>query len=142
MDCAAEVMNDDGGIAFDYLDYLGCREEVLSFYVACGWNRISAAERSISRTGQSVPDPPGRPLLVLPVWGSLRVFPAWLARQITEHGCGLCSTMVLLRNAEESWVQRRRSQEWERRTWTLRHCAEFMSSREWSAGTSRYSKGG
>ena len=64
MNRVAESMTDAGGIAFGYL---GCREDVVSFYTACGWTRVSAAERSIGRAGQSVLDPPGQPLLVLPV---------------------------------------------------------------------------
>lgn len=72
MNRVAETMADAAGIAFGYL---GCREVVVSFYIACGWTRISAAERSISRAGQSVSDPPGQPLLVLPVGYRLASWP-------------------------------------------------------------------
>lgn len=64
MAAAAQAMADAGGIDFGYL---GCREEVVPFYTACGWRRISAAERSIGRDGRPVDDPPGQPLLVLPI---------------------------------------------------------------------------
>ena len=43
---------------------------------ACGWTRISAAERSISRAEQPVSDPPGQPLLVLPIEYRLVSWPA------------------------------------------------------------------
>lgn len=69
---AADSMTVAGGIAFGYL---GCREEVISFYTAYGWSRISAAERSISRAGQPVFDAPGQPLLVLPVESPLTSWP-------------------------------------------------------------------
>lgn len=72
MNRVAETMADAAGIAFGYL---GCREVVVSFYIACGWTRISAAERSINRAGQSVSDPPGQPLLVLPVGYRLASWP-------------------------------------------------------------------
>ena len=61
---AAETMADDGRIEFGYL---GCREEVVPFYVSCGWQRIAATEHSVSRTGIPVTVEPGPPLLVLPV---------------------------------------------------------------------------
>jgi len=48
MNRAEESMTDAGGIAFGYL---GCREEVVSFYTACGWTRIFA--RSVR---SAVPD--------------------------------------------------------------------------------------
>ena len=46
MDSAAESMKTAGGVAFGYL---GCREEVVSFYTSCGWTRISceAFDRSV-----------------------------------------------------------------------------------------------
>ncbi len=72
MDHAAISMTDAGGIAFGYL---GCREEAVSFYAACGWTRIFAAERSIGRAGEPVFDPPGQPLLILPVGGQLASWP-------------------------------------------------------------------
>ncbi|WZH35509.1 MAG: GNAT family N-acetyltransferase [Microbacterium enclense] len=61
---AAESMADDGRIEFGYL---GCREEVVPFYLSCGWRRIAATEHSVSRTGTPVTMEPGPPLLVLPV---------------------------------------------------------------------------
>jgi aminoglycoside 2'-N-acetyltransferase I len=39
MNRAAETMKDAGGIAFGYL---GCRDEVVSFYTGCGWTPVSA----------------------------------------------------------------------------------------------------
>lgn len=72
MNRVASTMIDAGGIEFGYL---GCREEVVSFYAACGWTRISAAERSISRRGKPIFDPPGQPLLVLPVEQRLDSWP-------------------------------------------------------------------
>ncbi|WP_206551808.1 GNAT family N-acetyltransferase [Microbacterium testaceum] len=68
---AAESMADDGRIAFGYL---GCREEVVPFYLSCGWQRIAATEHSVSRTGMPVTVEPGPPLLVLPV-GADRAWP-------------------------------------------------------------------
>lgn len=53
---AAESMKAAGGIGFGYL---GCREEVVPFYRACGWLQTSAAERSIDRSGRLTEDPPG-----------------------------------------------------------------------------------
>lgn len=55
--------------------YLGCREEVVHFYRSCGWQRISAAERSVSLDGRVVEDPPGQPLFVLPVHPSAGDWP-------------------------------------------------------------------
>jgi aminoglycoside 2'-N-acetyltransferase I len=72
MNRAEESMTDAGGISFGYL---GCREEVVSFYTVCGWTRIFAAERSIGRAGQPVFDPPGQPLLVLPIEHRLASWP-------------------------------------------------------------------
>lgn len=60
-------MGDAGGIEFGYL---GCREEVVPFYQACGWMRVVAAEWSLNRTGSSSMDPPGQPLLVFPLGSS------------------------------------------------------------------------
>lgn len=64
MAAAAQSMKAASGIAFGYL---GCREEVVPFYTSCGWIRISAAERSIDTSGRPSEDPPGQPLLILPV---------------------------------------------------------------------------
>lgn len=69
---AAESMSAAGSIAFGYL---GCREDVVSFYTACGWSRISAAENSISRAGKPVFDAPGQPLLILPIEAPLSSWP-------------------------------------------------------------------
>lgn len=64
MHAAHQSMLATGDIQFGYL---GCREAVVPFYSACGWQRISAGERSVSRTGQAVESSPGHPLLILPV---------------------------------------------------------------------------
>ncbi|MFJ2315476.1 MULTISPECIES: GNAT family N-acetyltransferase [unclassified Arthrobacter] len=72
MNLVASSMVDAGGIAFGYL---GCREEVAAFYSSCGWTRISAAERSISRGGQAIYDPAGQPLLILPIESQLASWP-------------------------------------------------------------------
>lgn len=77
---AVESMADAGDVAFGYL---GCREAVVPFYAACGWTRISAAERSISRAGRPVADPPGQPLFVLPVD---EPFEAWPDGEIDLRG--------------------------------------------------------
>lgn len=73
MASAAKSMKTASGIAFGYL---GCREEVVSFYTSCGWTRISAAERSIDRLGRPSEDPPGQPLLILPVEVEVADWPA------------------------------------------------------------------
>lgn len=72
MDSAVESMRAGGGIDFGYL---GCREEVVSFYASCGWTRISAAERSIDRLGRPSEDPPGQPLLILPIENEIDAWP-------------------------------------------------------------------
>ena len=64
LQAAERSMRDHGGIDFGYL---GCREGIVSFYAACGWTRIRAGERSIGRTGEPVADPPGQPILILPI---------------------------------------------------------------------------
>lgn len=69
---AAESMKAAGGIDFGYL---GCRESVVPFYVSCGWSRISAVECSLDRTGHPVADPPGQPLLILPIDRNLEDWP-------------------------------------------------------------------
>jgi len=61
---AVESMRDADGIDFGYL---GCREEVVPFYLACGWERVSAPERSLDREGRPSMDPAGQPLLIYPV---------------------------------------------------------------------------
>ncbi|MGQ3384199.1 GNAT family N-acetyltransferase [Glutamicibacter sp. TV12E] len=73
MTSAAQSMLEAGGIDFGYL---GCREEVVPFYRSCGWSRVMAAERSIGRDGLAVDDPPGQPLLVLPIVSELSAWPA------------------------------------------------------------------
>ena len=75
MTALAQSMADAGGIDFGYL---GCREEVVPFYEACGWHRISAAERSIGRDGAPVEDPPGQPLLILPIASPRAAWPTGL----------------------------------------------------------------
>jgi aminoglycoside 2'-N-acetyltransferase I len=61
---ATESMAAAGDVRFGYL---GCREEVVPFYESCGWHRIAAVERSIGRTGASVEQPVGPPILTLPL---------------------------------------------------------------------------
>ena len=68
MSAVAESVKGANGVAFGYL---GCREEVVSFYAPCGWTRISAEERSIDTSGRPREDPPGQPLLILPVEGEI-----------------------------------------------------------------------
>lgn len=47
--------------------YLGCREEVVPFYVSCGWHRIQVREIAVDRlSGRTVAQEPGPPLLVHP----------------------------------------------------------------------------
>ena len=55
--------------------YLGCREEIVPFYVSCGWRRISAIETSVGRDGASVTEPPGSPILILSIRETLSVWP-------------------------------------------------------------------
>lgn len=69
---AAQSMRAHGGIAFGYL---GCREDVAPFYQACGWHRVAARERSLGRDGKPVVNPPGQPLLVLPVGSPITAWP-------------------------------------------------------------------
>jgi aminoglycoside 2'-N-acetyltransferase I len=72
MNATRRSMSDVDEIQFGYL---GCREEVVPFYRACGWHRISAGERSLSRDGRSNEYPPGQPLLILPLGSSLEDWP-------------------------------------------------------------------
>jgi aminoglycoside 2'-N-acetyltransferase I len=81
MACAAQSMVDAGDIDFGYL---GCREDVVPFYASCGWHRISAAERSVGRTGLPVEDAPGQPLMLLPIDSALAEWPAGV---INLRGC-------------------------------------------------------
>lgn len=73
MHAAHRSMLDAGGIQFGYL---GCREEVVPFYRACGWRRVTVAERSVSQEGHAVQAPPGQPLLILPISSSPGDWPA------------------------------------------------------------------
>lgn len=58
----AQTAMRDAGADFGYL---GCREEVVPFYASCGWRRVSARERSISRLdGVTVVETTADPLLV------------------------------------------------------------------------------
>lgn len=61
MDVMAGSIADARGIDFGYL---GCREAVVPFHVACGWVRIVAAERSIDRHGRAVCAEPYQHILV------------------------------------------------------------------------------
>ena len=72
MNRAAPEMVVAGGVAFGYL---GCREELAPFSLACDWARISASERTANRVGQLVCDPPGLLWLVLPVGRHLATWP-------------------------------------------------------------------
>lgn len=69
---ATASMADSGGIEFGYL---GCREEVVRFYVSCGWQRVSAVERSISRNGHPAVHDSGPPLLIFPVARAVAAWP-------------------------------------------------------------------
>ena len=64
MDRVADSMRGTPDVEFGYL---GCREEVAPFYESCGWQRISAAEQYIARDGRPTTQPPGPPLMVLPL---------------------------------------------------------------------------
>ncbi|WP_110589284.1 GNAT family N-acetyltransferase [Microbacterium suaedae] len=72
MELAARSMRDHGGVSFGYL---GCREQVVPFYLSCGWARIVASERSIGRDGEPVVDEPGQPILIRPITTSLELWP-------------------------------------------------------------------
>lgn len=61
-----QIMNDQGIIPIDF-GYLGCSEEVASFYQSCGFTRISAHEFHLDRTGEPKVAEPGEPLLVFPL---------------------------------------------------------------------------
>lgn len=69
MHAARRAMLDVEGIQFGYL---GCREEVVPFYRACGWHRISAVEHSVSRDRSAIEEPPGQPLFIMPVESTTR----------------------------------------------------------------------
>ena len=72
MQRAAQSIRAHEGIEFGYL---GCREEVVPFYLSCGWSRICVGERSLGRTGEPVVDPPGQPILILPIAAPLEAWP-------------------------------------------------------------------
>ena len=55
--------------------YLGCREEVVPFYVSCGWTRISATETFADRDGAPVTELPGPPILILPIRETASAWP-------------------------------------------------------------------
>lgn len=72
MEHAERSMIDHGGVAFGYL---GCREQIVPFYVSCGWARIVARERCIGRNGEPVIQEPGQPILLRPIAASLESWP-------------------------------------------------------------------
>ncbi len=51
MSHAQQAMRDDDRVDFGYL---GCREEVASFYERTGWSRVTAVERHASMRDASV----------------------------------------------------------------------------------------
>lgn len=60
---AQQAMRDDDRVDFGYL---GCREEVASFYERTGWSRVTAVERHVSMTDASVTvTSPEGPILVV-----------------------------------------------------------------------------
>ena len=69
---ALHSMRDAGGIQFGYL---GCRDEVMAFYSACGWHRVAARERYVDRHGVVRDEPPGAPLMIHPVESELDQWP-------------------------------------------------------------------
>jgi acetyltransferase, GNAT family len=74
MDAAAAAMRSRTGIN---AGHLGCREDVVPFYESCGWQRIAAPERHIDRlSGEVVENPPGPPLLILPITLALEDWPS------------------------------------------------------------------
>lgn len=68
----AEQSMSEHGVAFGYL---GCREQVVPFYMSCGWIRITARERSIGRDGEHVVNEPGPPTLIRPITASVESWP-------------------------------------------------------------------
>ena len=64
MRATRESFADAGDIDFGFL---GCREDVVEFYVSCGWLRIEAVERSSDRDGRPQRYEAGPPMLVFPV---------------------------------------------------------------------------
>lgn len=73
MSSTRRSMLDAGGVQFGFL---GCREGVVPFYASCGWHRISAAERSVSRIGSETEDPPGHPPLIMRMGSGIEEWPA------------------------------------------------------------------
>jgi len=71
MDRAEQSMRDHNGLAYGYL---GWREQVVPFYVSCGWVRIIARERSIGRAGEPVVVEPGSPILIRPITASAELW--------------------------------------------------------------------
>ena len=73
MTCAAQTMRE----WHDDVDfgYLGCREEVVPFYVSCGWTQISATETFADRDGAPVTELPGPPILILPIRETASAWP-------------------------------------------------------------------
>lgn len=63
--------------------YLGCDEDLVPFYTACGWRRITATEHFIDRDGASVVERAQAPLLVLPIQ---RSFDEWPVGEIDLRG--------------------------------------------------------
>jgi aminoglycoside 2'-N-acetyltransferase I len=63
--------------------YLGCAEEVVGFYEASGWTRISAPERHLTRDRGNVEHPAGQPILICP---GRRHIGQWPAGTIDLHG--------------------------------------------------------
>ncbi|ACV05213.1 GNAT family N-acetyltransferase [Kytococcus sedentarius] len=76
---AADAMRREADISFGYL---GCREDVVLFYRACGWERIRATERYTGRDGRETFQEPGPPLLVLP----LRAGTTWPSGPVDLRG--------------------------------------------------------
>lgn len=67
---AQQAMRDDDGVEFGYL---GCREEVASFYERTGWTRVNAVERHMSMTdAQETVASAGAPILVYAACANLR----------------------------------------------------------------------
>ncbi len=73
MQRAAESLSEQRDIDFGFL---GCREEVVPFYLSCGWSRVYAAERSVGRDSVLMTHPPGPPLLIFPVRKAVVSWPA------------------------------------------------------------------
>lgn len=69
----ARTMRSTAGIEFGYL---GCLSEVVPFYTSSGWQRVTATERSHSRTDGSVVVATDDPILILPVTRAVSEWPA------------------------------------------------------------------